>query len=73
MTGYGKGEFIGENRKYIVEVKSVNHKYLEYSFKLPKSLSIFEDNIRKLISTYITRGKIEVSVRFENFSEIAVV
>lgn len=70
MTGYGKGEFIGENRKYIVEVKSVNHKYLEYSFKLPKSLSIFEDNIRKLISTYITRGKIEVSVRFENFSEI---
>ena len=70
MTGYGKGEFIGENRKYIVEVKSVNHKYLEFGFKLPKSLSIFEDNIRKLISSYITRGKIEVSVRFENFSEI---
>ncbi len=70
MTGYGKGEFIGENRKYIVEIKSVNHKYLEYSFKLPRSLSIFEDNIRKLLSTYITRGKIEVNIRFENFSDL---
>lgn len=70
MTGYGKGEYIGENRKYIVEIKSVNHKYLEYNFKLPKSLSIFEENIRKLISAYITRGKIEVSVKFENFSEL---
>lgn len=70
MTGYGKGEFVGNNRKYIVEIKSVNHKYLDFNFKMPKSLSIFEDNIRKILSREITRGKIDVNIRFENFSDI---
>ena len=68
--GYGKGEFVGTDRKYIVEIKSVNHKYIEFNFKLPKTLAVFEDNLRKLISNYVTRGKIEVNVRFENFSDI---
>ncbi|MBE5822186.1 MAG: YicC family protein [Clostridiales bacterium] len=70
MTGYGKGEFVGNNRKYIVEIKSVNHKYLDFNFKMPKALSIFEDNIRKILSKNITRGKIDVNIRFENFSDI---
>ncbi len=70
MTGYGKGEYVGNNRKYIVEIKSVNHKYLDVSFRMPKYLSTFEHETRKIISKNINRGKIDVFVRFENFSDL---
>ena len=47
MTGFGHGEYSGPERKFTVELKSVNHRYLDLSLKLPKSLGIFEAAIRQ--------------------------
>lgn len=70
MTGYGKGELNSEDRRYVVQIKSVNSKYLDVNIKLPKNLSIFEEDIRKLIVSHIARGKVEFTVQFDNFSQM---
>ncbi len=62
----GNMKLIG--RSYLVEIKSVNHKYSEISIKLPKNLSFLEDKIRKSVLNNISRGKIDVSVSFTNIS-----
>lgn len=68
MTGYGK-ESISENlRNYQIEIKSVNHRYLDISVKMPRALSYLEEEIKKLISEKIKRGKVDVFVTFENNS-----
>jgi uncharacterized protein (TIGR00255 family) len=69
MTGYGKSIFKNENREYQVEIKSVNHRYLDISVKLPRTLSYLEEDIKKEISARIKRGKIDVFVTFENDSQ----
>ena len=69
MTGYGKGVLNTENREYQIEIKSVNHRYLDISVKLPRTLSYLEENIKKQISEKIKRGKIDVFVTFENNSQ----
>lgn len=68
MTGFGRGEYENEGRKYVVEIKSVNHKYSDINIRLPKFLNCIEDKIRKKISSVISRGKIDVFVSFEDFS-----
>ena len=70
MTGYGKGQFYENDRKYIVEIKSVNSKYLDVNIKLPNVLCVFEEDIRKNIAGTISRGKVEVSVVLENYSDL---
>ena len=70
MTGYGKGQFYESDRKYIVEIKSVNSKYLDVNIKLPNVLCVFEEDIRKNIAGTISRGKVEVSVVLENYSDL---
>ena len=47
MTGYGRGEHIAEDRKFVVEMKSVNHRYNDMTIKLPRSLASLEDKIKK--------------------------
>ncbi len=69
MTGFGHGEFCNEQRKFTVELKSVNHRYLDLSLKLPKSLSSFDAAVRQELRRYITRGKVDVYVTMENLSE----
>lgn len=69
MTGYGKGILSTENREYQIEIKSVNHRYLDISVKLPRTLSYLEENIKKQISEKVKRGKIDVFVTFENNSQ----
>ena len=69
MTGYGKGSLNIEGREYQVEIKSVNHRYLDINIKLPKSISYLEDTIKKEISAKIKRGKIDVFITFENNSQ----
>ncbi len=69
MTGFGRAKLEKNNRIYSIEIKSVNHKYNDITIKLPRSLSYLEDQIKKEISCYITRGKIDVFVSFENYSE----
>lgn len=69
MTGYGKGTLNTENREYQVEIKSVNHRYLDINIKIPRTLSYLEDIIKKQISEKIKRGKIDVFVTFANNSQ----
>ena len=69
MTGFGRAKLEKNNRIYSIEIKSVNHKYSDISIKLPRSLNYLEDNIKKQISLKVARGKIDVFVTFENYSE----
>ena len=69
MTGYGKSSLSINSREYQVEIKAVNHKYVDINIKMPRIISYLEEDIRKLIASKIKRGKIDVSVSFENYSK----
>ena len=68
MTGYGKSNMAKNLREYQIEIKSVNHRYLDISIKMPRSLSYLEEEIKKMISTKLTRGKVDVFITFNNNS-----
>lgn len=69
MTGFGRCESADEKRKFAVELKSVNHRYLDVSIKMPKKLNFFESGIRSLLKEYIERGKVDVYVTYEDYTE----
>ena len=69
MTGYGRAKLEKNDRIYKIEIKSVNHKYSDITIKMPKSLSYLEDNVKKQIASNISRGKVDVFVTFENYSQ----
>ena len=69
MTGYGKETLCIEEREYQVEIKSVNHRYLDINIKIPRTLSYLEEEIKKEIAKKIKRGKIDVYVAYENNSQ----
>lgn len=69
MTGFGRAHKEINNREYIVEIRSVNHKYNDINIRMPRNISYFEEKIRKEILSKITRGKIDVSITFNNYSE----
>ncbi|MBQ5534371.1 MAG: YicC family protein [Lachnospiraceae bacterium] len=71
MTGFGRAEITENNRKYTVEIKAVNHRYLEASVKMPKKLSMFEANIRNVMKEYMERGKVDVFVTLEDYNGAA--
>lgn len=68
MTGYGKANLEKNERRYQIEIKTVNHRYLDISVKMPKQLSYLEEPIKKAISNKVKRGKVDVFVTFENNS-----
>ena len=68
MTGYGKSNMSKNSREYQVEIKSVNHRYLDVSVKMPRSLSYLEEEIKKAVSAKVTRGKVDVFITFNNNS-----
>lgn len=70
MTGFGRAKLEKNNRIYRIEIKSVNHKYSDIQIKLPRSLAYLEESIKKEISSNISRGKIDVYISFENYSEM---
>lgn len=69
MTGFGRKEIVDEKRKITVEMKAVNHRYLDMNIKIPKKLSFFEASIRNVLKEYIQRGKVDVFITYEDFSE----
>ena len=69
MTGFGRCEVEESNRKVTVEMKSVNHRYLDVNIKMPKKLSFFESSIRNELKNYVQRGKIDIFISYEDFSE----
>ncbi|MBO4976399.1 MAG: YicC family protein [Lachnospiraceae bacterium] len=69
MTGFGRSEVAENNRKFTVEMKSVNHRYLDVNIKMPKKLNFFESSIRTELKKYISRGKVDIFITYEDFSE----
>lgn len=68
MTGFGRSKNVVNGREYNIEIRSVNHRYNDISVKLPKSISYLEEDIRKEISKFIIRGKLDVSITFIDFN-----
>jgi uncharacterized protein (TIGR00255 family) len=69
MTGFGRAEGTTTLGKVIVESRSVNHRYCDINIKLPKRLSLFENRIKELVRSQVSRGRIDVSVRLEGIGE----
>ena len=67
MTGFGRAKLEKEGREYLVEIRSVNHKYADISIKAPRNLFYLEDKIRKAVLNRISRGKIEVFINYVNY------
>ena len=62
MTGYGKAQSVTEQKEINVELKSVNNRYLDVNFKMPRFLSFAEERIKVLLKDYITRGKLDIFI-----------
>lgn len=67
MTGYGRHEAVLDGKKILCEVKSVNHRFSDYSIKMPRHVLFIEDKVRRLASEYITRGKVDIYINIEYF------
>lgn len=69
MTGFGRGMAEDEKRSFLVEMRGVNHRYLDFSIRMPKSLMSLEDRVRKEISKVISRGKLDVFITYRNYAK----
>lgn len=72
MTGFGRGEAEEDNRRITVEMKAVNHRYLDINVRIPKKLGFFESAVRTLMKDYMQRGKVDVFITYEDFNETNV-
>jgi uncharacterized protein (TIGR00255 family) len=69
MTGFGRGEYVSDDRKMTVEIKSVNHRYCDINIRMPKKISFLESKIRNFVKQKISRGKVDIFVSYEDNSE----
>ena len=69
MTGFGRCEFADGERKFTVEMKGVNHRYLDVNIRMPKKLNFFETSIRSLLKQSVSRGKVDIFITYEDLSE----
>ncbi len=69
MTGFGRCEISEGSKKLTVEMKSVNHRYLDVNMKMPKKLNFFDASIRNLLKNYIQRGKVDLFITYEDTAE----
>ena len=69
MTGFGRCEVMEGERKFTVEMKGVNHRYLDVNIRMPKKLNFFETAIRGLLKQSIQRGKVDIFISYEDFTE----
>jgi len=69
MTGYGRGARIVEGRDLTVELKSVNHRFLDLSFRMPRSFAYLEDSLRNLLQSRLSRGHIDIFITYRNLRE----
>lgn len=69
MTGFGRYEAVTDECKISVEIKAVNHRYLDLSIKMPKKFNFFEAGMRTLLKDYIQRGKVDVFITYEDYTE----
>lgn len=66
MTGYGRGTAAIDGRELTIELKSVNHRYLDVSMRLPRHLLFLEDGIRKQLAESLNRGHVDVFINYRN-------
>ena len=69
MTGFGRCEVMEGERKFTVEMKGVNHRYLDVNIRMPKKLNFFETAISSLLKQSIQRGKVDIFISYEDFTE----
>lgn len=69
MTGYGRGEVKVGDKEFLVEIKSINHRYIDYFIKIPRKISFLEDKVRKYVGDFISRGKLDIFVTYENLND----
>ena len=69
MTGFGRCEIQQDSKKFTVELKSVNHCYLDVNIRMPKKLNFFETSIRTLLKSYANRGKVDIFITYEDLTE----
>ncbi len=69
MTGYGRGEVEAQGLKWVVELKSVNHRFLEVSPNLPRHLWALEDRMRAVIKSRLARGRVDIQLNWEGRTE----
>lgn len=70
MTGYGRSERLTEDFRLNIELKSVNHRYLDLGIKMPRKFNVFEAKIRNLVREYVQRGKIDMFINFEDYHDL---
>jgi len=69
MTGFGRGEYLDQGHRIIVEIKAVNHRYNEIVIRMPKNLGSLEDKIRRTVSNTLIRGRIDIFITMDEFGE----
>ncbi len=69
MTGYGRNEAIEGGKKILCEIKSVNHRYSDYTIKVPRYYGFLEDKVRKFASEFISRGKVDINIAVESYEQ----
>ena len=62
MTGYGRAEVKDSGRLVVVEIKSVNHRYFEFSARTPRAMGFLDDRLKQFVQSRVSRGKVDVSV-----------
>lgn len=73
MTGFGRCEETDGNRKFSIEMKAVNHRYIDLNIKIPRKFNAYESKIRNVVKEYIHRGKVDIYVYYEDVSKKDVV
>lgn len=69
MTGFGRATASQDGREVTVEIKTVNHRYLDLSFRMPRSFASLEDRLRKWVGEQLERGKVDVYINYRNIRE----
>lgn len=69
MTGFGRGEYQEDGREFLVEIKTVNHRYSDVFVKMPRQIGYLEEKVRDLVGKAISRGKIDVYISYDNFGD----
>lgn len=65
MTGFGRGEYKDDNYYFLVECKTINHKYCDINIRLPRKISFLEDKARNFIKNYIKRGRVDIYIKLD--------
>lgn len=68
MTGFGRGENLSPSREITVEIRSVNHRYFEFSSRLPRSCGYLEEKLKPFVQEHVSRGKVELSVQLKTIN-----